>query len=141
MSKTTEISADALQGASRALDAKSPVYLVNLLRFRREATYAEPSGLEPCSGREAYYSRYVPAFHEVANGLQAVPSWLGNAQVTIVAPDGEAWDDVVIVEYPTFEALRTVIESPEYEAVAAPHRRAALEDWRFLGTTKMHLPQ
>lgn len=31
-------------------------------------------------------------------------------------------DDVAIVEYPSFNALRKVVENPQYAAKAAPHR-------------------
>ena len=42
------------------------------------------------------------------------------------------WDDVAVVEYPSVEALRTLLQSPDYLANAEPHRVAALEDWTFL---------
>jgi uncharacterized protein YjbI with pentapeptide repeats len=51
--------------------------------------------------------------------------------VTAIAPEGEDWDDAILVEYPSVEAFRTMIESPDYLA-AAPHRTAALIDSRLI---------
>lgn len=79
--------------------------------------------------------RCIAAFAQVAKvapGEAFRPVFLGSVAATVVAPTGEAWDDIAIVEYASFDALRKIIETPEYEAEAAPHRRAALEDWRFV---------
>lgn len=141
---TVEMTAASLDEASRALAGKGPVQMINLVRYKPQAEYAADAGFPPCSGREAYLQRYVAAFAQVAARLapsQAfAPVFLGHVAATIVAAPGEAWDDAAIVEYPSFQALRTVIDSPEYEAEAAPHRRAALADWRFIATLKDELP-
>ena len=135
---------EALDAAGLALSGKGPVLMVNLLRYRERADYAEPTDLPPCSGREAYYQRYAPAFAKVAGEVAAGETFavalLGHVHATIVAPAGEAWDDIAIIEYPSFQALRTIIDSPRYEAEAAAHRHAALEDWRFIATVKAELP-
>ncbi len=137
----TEFTTQTLDAASRKFDGKGPVFMLNLLRFRKKASYDDPTDLPPCSGQEAYLLRYVPAFNKAAEGEAIVVSWLGKVHATIVAPDGETWDHVAIVEYPSFDVLRRVIESPQYKTNADPHRRAALEDWRFIATTKTGPPQ
>ena len=141
---TVEMTRDALDAASRALSGKGPVQMVNLIRYRAQADYAGKAGFPPCSGREAYLGRYVTAFAQVAAkvapGETFRPVFLGSVAATVVAPPGEAWDDIAIVEYASFDALRKIIETPEYEAEAAPHRRAALEDWRFAAALKAELP-
>lgn len=58
----------------------------------------------------------------------------------LVAPPDEQWDDIAIVEYPNFAAFRRVVESSDYKTEATPHRKAALEDWRLIATTRMELP-
>ena len=134
----------ALDQATKALDGKGPVQMINLVRYHPQAAYADGSGFAPCSGREAYFQRYVPAFAKVAQkvapGEDFAPVYLGSVAATIVAAPGEVWDDVAIVEYASFEALRRVISAPEYESEAAPHRRAALADWRFIAALKTQLP-
>lgn len=135
----TEMTPEALKkGAAMDLSGQ-PLFMVNLLRYNSQATY-EGEGFEPCSGREAYFERYVPAISEMAEGTGIKPFCVGNALAGIVGPSDEAWDDVAIVEYPSFEAFRTLVESEAYKAKADPHRRAALADWRLIATSKMDLP-
>ena len=137
---TLKLTRDALNAAGRTLAGKGPVQMVNLVRFREQADYGDRTDFSPCSGREAYYSRYVQAFAEAAGDEKFSVTWLGAVLAGLVGPVGETWDDMVIVEYPSFETLRRIVESPEYATKAAPHRLAALEDWRFFATSKVDLP-
>ena len=114
---------------------EGPIYMVNLVRYRERADYRGKSDLPPCSGREAYFQRYAPAFRKVAEGEEYGVFWVGEVHRRLVGAEGEHWDDVVIVRYASFAALRRILDSPAYEQVAAPHRRAALADWRFIVTT------
>ncbi len=140
----TEMTKQAMAEAGASLAGKGSVQMVNLLRYREQADYGHGSALPPCSGREAYFQRYVPAFAQVAAtvapGETFMPVYIGNVAATVVGADGEAWDDVAILEYPSFEALKKITDSPEYEVMAAPHRRAALADWRFVAALKAQLP-
>ncbi len=141
---TVEMTREALDAATRALSGKGPVTMVNLVRYRARAEYDGRMELPACSGREAYLVRYVAAFAEVAGkvapGEVFRPVFLGHVAATVVAPADELWDDIALLEYPSFDVLARIIESPEYEAHAAPHRRAALADWRFVATLKAELP-
>lgn len=137
---TTEMMPDVLAAASAGGWTDQPIFMVNLLRYNDQARYEDGTSLVPCTGREAYFERYVPAFGELAQGTGIRPFWVGHALAGIVAPAGEAWDDVAIVEYPSFEAFRTLVESDAYKADADPHRRAALADWRLIATAKMEMP-
>ena len=131
----------ALEAAGDALADAGPVYMVNLVRYRHAAAYETGSDLPPCSGREAYFQRYAPAFNKVAQGEDYGLFWVGNVRGVLVGSGGEAWDDIVIVRYASFDALRRILESPAYEEQAAPHRRAALADWKFIVTTQPELPR
>ena len=141
---SVEVTQAALDEASRALATQGPVHMVNLLRYRAEAAYEPEAPFPPCSGREAYLARYAPEFAraaaQVAPGEPFSVTLLSHVHATLVAPAGETWDDIVIVEYPSFATLRRILGSPEYAAGAAPHRRAALADWRFLATAKVVRP-
>ena len=134
--QTVDCSAAALEAAGKTLDGEGPVYMVNMVRFRDRADYHGTSALPPCSGREAYFQRYAPAFNKVAQGEDYGVFWLGNVREVLVGAEGEQWDDIVIVRYSSFAALRRIFQSGAYEEEAAPHRRAALADWRFLVTTQ-----
>lgn len=141
--KTVEMTPEAIQAAADAVPAESPFFMVNLLRYKERADYGDRTDVAPCSGREAYFQRYLPAFNEVAaaEGITGItPSWVGTVLAHVIAPPDERWDDVAIVEYPSFAAFRRVSESPTYEAEVAPHRNAALEDSRLIATARMVLP-
>ena len=135
---TTEINRGSMDEAARAL-GDGEVLMVNLLRYNAEARY-EGGDQPACSGREAYFTRYVPAFAEVTRGQGIGAQWVGSVHAALVAPADEAWDDVAIVRYPSFAAFRAMIEGADYQARADPHRRAALADWRLLATTPLPLP-
>ena len=138
---TTEMTPGALDAAAESAGSSGkPIFMLNLLRYNAQARYPDGAGLAPCSGREAYFQRYVPAFGKLAEGTGIKPFWIGNVLAGIVAPAGEQWDDVAIVEYPSFDAFRTLVESDAYRKEADPHRAAALADWRLIATGKADLP-
>jgi uncharacterized protein (DUF1330 family) len=109
--------------------AEQPLSMLNLLRFRPQADYAEPSAA-PCTGREAYaeYSRQVlPLLQGVGGEL----FWLGQVHSALIAPAGEDWHEVLLVKYPNKQAFLQMIQSPAYRAIVH-HRTAALADSRLL---------
>ena len=130
----------ALDAAARTL-GDGPVHMVNLVRYRDRADYGGNSPLPPCSGREAYFERYAPAFRKVAEGADYGVFWVSQVRAVLVGAEAEHWDDIVIVRYVSFAVLRGIIESARYEKEAAPHRRAALADWRFIATTQPDMPK
>ena len=138
--RTTEMRPEDVRAAEGVIPEGVPFFMLNLLRFGERADYGDRADVAPLSGREAYHQRYVPAFGEIAarmagDGIRV--SWLGSVLARAVGPADERWDEVAIVEYPSFAAFRRVTESPEYEAEAAPHRKAALVDWRLIATAKV----
>lgn len=141
--RTLEINPDDVRSVEHLIPQDSPVCMVNLLRYREQADYGERTDEAPCSGKEAYYLRYLAAFNQTAaaegvTGIQVV--WLSNVVASVVSPLEERWDDIAIAEYPNFAAFRQVSESPMYQAQALHHRKAALEDWRLIATVKATLP-
>ena len=140
--RTTKIEKEAVLAAADRIPEDAPVFMLNLLRYKEQADYGEQTNLAPCSGREAYFQRYLPAFNKIASseGVEGIKVfYVGSVTARLVAPSDEKWDDVAIVEYPNFAAFRRVSESPQYATEADTHRRAALEDWRLIATTKMDL--
>ncbi|MFF0160436.1 DUF1330 domain-containing protein [Streptomyces sp. NPDC005263] len=98
-----------------AEDPGGPVVMLNLLRFR------------PDGGRESY-QRYADALGAAINaryGLQV--EYLGDGGRALVAEDGQAWDMVVLVRYPTRQAFVDMIRDPEYRAVAHLRSEALVE--------------
>lgn len=137
---TTEMKLETLQAAAGHLPDNEAIHMVNLLRYRSQADYGPGTDLPTCTGREAYFQRYVPAFHEIVAGRDIKPIWLGSVAHSLVVPDAERWDDIAIVVYPSYAVFRQVVESAAYKKQADPHRAAALEDWRLIATTAMPVP-
>ena len=137
---TTQMTIKALNAAATEGSIDQPLFMLNLLRYNDRASYPNDAPYAPCSGREAYFERYVAAFGKLAEGTGIKPFWIGKALAGIVTPADEHWDDVAIVEYPSFSAFRTLVESDAYKMEADPHRSAALADWRLIATSKADLP-
>jgi hypothetical protein len=129
--KTNEISLDALDAAARVLPSDRPVFMLNLLRYRETATYQGRPEEKPCTGREAYHERYIPAFRRLAAGLPIKRLFFGSVFAKLVGPANAQWDDAAINEYADFATFRAVVDSEGYRREADHHRRAALDDFRL----------
>ena len=53
--------------------------------------------------------------------------YLGEGGRALVAEDGQAWDMVVLVRYPTRQAFAAMIRDPDYRAVSALRSEALVE--------------
>lgn len=136
-----EIDSKNLQQAAAALPADTPILMLNLLRYKQQADYGDDTNMPPCSGREAYFNHYIPAFYKIAMEIPGIqPFFFGNTLHNLVAPANEVWDNVALVEYPGFASFLAVIQHPTYAIDAEPHRFAALEDWRLIVTIKAGIP-
>lgn len=116
----------------KQLPQDQPVVMLNLLAFREQADYGNspPSDCTPCSGHEAYqrYSRDALR-HVQACGGEVV--FMGAAQLPLVAPEDERWDEVLLVRYPSIKAFVGMVMNPEYQAITH-HRSAALREARLI---------
>jgi uncharacterized protein (DUF1330 family) len=96
-----------------AADA-GPVVMLNLLRFR------------PDGGRERY-AEYARALNEVLPRFGGEVLYAGDGDTALVAEDGQAWDAVLCVRYPSREAFSQMVADPDYQRVT--HLRTeALEE-------------
>ena len=140
---TTEIAPHDLDAAVNRLPADQPVMMVNLLRFTTIADYsgtAPPAeqALPAVSGREAYLTRYLPAFATAMapHGISEL-IFAGIVAARIVGPTETDWDAVAVATYPNITAFRELVNDPAYLKNAAPHRLAALADWQLFATTPL----
>ncbi|MGC0396423.1 MULTISPECIES: hypothetical protein [Bradyrhizobium] len=131
-----EITMQALDAAERAIPVGQPVYMLNLLRYRTQARYEDGFEAAPCSGREAFDERYRPAFRRLAAGKPLVRVFSVPVLANIVGSPGERWDEAAINEYGDFATFRAIVETEEYRREVAPHRHAALEDFRLFALAK-----
>ena len=85
----------AKQMFTTAPDNDGPVWMVNLMKYREEATYAD--GTKGVSGREAD-DRYAPV--KILRDIGAEIPFFGDVIATPIG-DGTQWDRVGVVKYPT----------------------------------------
>jgi uncharacterized protein (DUF1330 family) len=122
------IQSAAIDQLGRTLGDHTPFVMLNLLRF------------EPEGGRERYFGHYLPAFRAIAarHAIHDIaPIWMGEVRTMLAGPAEETWDAVLLVRYPSLAAFRTIVDSEAYRSDAAPHREAALRDWRLVAQTEM----
>ena len=84
-----------------AEDPGGPVVMLNLLRF------------EPDGGRERY-AEYLAHFRRAAAGFGAEVLYVGDGSTALVAEDGQAWDCVLLVRYPSRQAFSDMVRDPDY---------------------------
>ena len=109
-------------------DADGPKVMLNLNRYRDRARYedAVPDGLDPdVSGRDAYL-RYGVVATRVLSRLGGRVLWEAESKRTVVGEDGDRYDEVLAVWYPSLAAFIQLATDPELLA-AHPHRAAGLE--------------
>lgn len=108
-------------------EGQGPILMLNLLKFR---------------DKELYFKEYVPAFNKVVKQLGVEGTKLSLASDVlgnIIAEEGEVWDAILLVEYPSAEAFKTIALSSEYHEIAEPIRLAALADLKLFMTRKFDL--
>jgi uncharacterized protein (DUF1330 family) len=102
--------------------------MLNLNAFHERARYeGEVPGGESAdvSGRDAYI-RYGLVATKVLERVGGRVLWEAASSRSAVGEDGERWDEVVAVWYPSLEAFVTLATDGELLA-AHPHRAAGLE--------------
>jgi uncharacterized protein (DUF1330 family) len=97
-----------------AEDRGGPVIMVNLLRFRP-------------GGRASYeeYARQLAATFLPRYGARVI--YAGDGSTALVAEQGQAWDAVLLVRYPSREAFGQMVADPEYQQVTHLRTEALTE--------------
>jgi uncharacterized protein (DUF1330 family) len=122
------------EGAIEAFAEASPdepVVMLNLLRYAGTATGTLAQ--DGWTGRDAYreYSRRVAPLLEEAG---AAVLYHGEVTGGLIVEDGDvAWDEVLVVRYPTRRAFLAMVASAAYRD-AVGYRTAALADSRLIAT-------
>ena len=107
----TVIESELQRFAAVADDA--PIVMLNLLRFR------------PDGGRETY-GDYIAAVHPLLGRYGAELVYVGDGLPALSAEDGQAWDMVALVRYPSRRAFADMVADPDYHEKAGHLREAAL---------------
>lgn len=113
--------------AFRADDRPGPIHMLNLIRLRGQAVYADGRRTTGAQAYAAYSSESEAVFKRVGGRIV----WRGGLELTIIGPDGEHWDLSFIAEYPSPAAFAEMLRDPAYRA-AMEHRQAAVADSRLV---------
>jgi len=113
--------------AFRSSDRPGPIHMLNLVRFRDKAAYADGRS---ATGAEAY-AAYGRDSHPVLSRLGGRIVWRGNFELMLIGPSDERWDECFIAEYPSVAAFVEMIRDPVYRE-AVKHRQAAVLDSRLI---------
>ena len=98
-----------------------PFVMVNLLKFKPKAEYAD--GSEPdLSGADAY-ARYGEEVRKLVEALGGKVRYSGEVTGLLLGEVEELWDMVALAEYPSLAAFRAMAMSPEMHAIEH-HRKA-----------------
>jgi len=100
-----------------------PFVMVNLLRFRPSAEYADGSDAD-LTGREAY-DRYSVGVRALIEALGGRVVYSGAVTGLLLGDVEDLWDAVGLVEYPSHDAFRQMMMSPEMRQIEH-HRLAGL---------------
>ncbi|WP_283418511.1 DUF1330 domain-containing protein [Sphingopyxis sp. Geo48] len=126
--------------AFKALPRDTKIHMLNLVRFKDEATYPDdhPLAGRGLSGAEAYANYGMdsgPVFQRVGGSIV----WRGSMEAMLIGPDSEKWDAMFVAEYPNSGAFMEMVTDPVYRQ-AVVHRQAAVETSRLIRTAPGLLP-
>lgn len=100
-----------------------PFVMVNLLKFKPKAEYADGSDAH-LTGAEAY-ARYGEGVRVLVERLGGRVRYSGRVTGLLLGEVEELWDMVALAEYPSLAAFRQMAMSPEMHAIEH-HRKAGL---------------
>jgi uncharacterized protein (DUF1330 family) len=95
-------------------DPGGPVVMLNLLRF--------------ADGGRQSYQEYARAFRDTfapRYGVEVV--YAGDGDTALVAEEGQQWDAVLLVRYPSRRAFSQMVADPEYQQITHLRSRALVE--------------
>lgn len=103
------------------MEEDGPFVMVNLLRFKEKAEYADGSDSH-LSGAEAY-ARYGEEVRKLVEGLGGRIRYQGRVAGLLLGEVEDMWDVVALAEYPSLAAFREMAMSPAMHAIE--HHRVA----------------
>lgn len=116
MGNHVELTAERLE-VMRGLDPSESFDMINLLKFR--PTVEEGLGIDGTTGRRAYFKHYAGQVDRIFErlGLAAEFQHMNDAHATLIGLDGEEWDFVAIVRYPSRAEFLMMVDDPEWQAI------------------------
>ena len=116
----------------QALDPLAPVVMMNLMRFRERSLDGDGSGWDA-------YLRYSALTVPMIKARGGTLLWTGDAKAVALGPQqGNNWDFVALVHYPTVAAFVDMMTSEAYETEADPHRVNACAEHVIIATNEAY---
>ncbi|MCK1284796.1 DUF1330 domain-containing protein [Bradyrhizobium sp. 44] len=119
-------------GGLERLDRHAPVVMLNLMRFHARSGDGDGSGWDA-------YLRYSAVTVPMIKARGGTLLWTGDAKTVALGPhDGNDWDFVALVYYPSIAAFLDMMKSEAYERDADPHRRNACAEHVIVATEQAY---
>jgi uncharacterized protein (DUF1330 family) len=113
-------------------DLETPVVMLNLLKFAERVGGGNGAG----TGRDSY-ARYGERVRSMLEQVGGRILWHGRADSVVIGGEGDIWDAVILVEYPSRKAFIEMTSSPKYGDVSKD-RTAGLADSRLIAMTELY---
>jgi uncharacterized protein (DUF1330 family) len=114
------------------LDQQAPVVMVNLMRFRERSLDGDGSGWDA-------YLRYSALTVPMIKARGGTLLWTGDATaVALGRQDGNQWDYLALVYYPTVAAFIDMMTSQDYEQRCDPHRTNGCAEHVIIATREAY---
>lgn len=114
------------------LDQQAPVVMLNLMRFRERSLDGDGSGWDA-------YLRYSALTVPMIKARGGTLLWTGDAQtVALGAQDGNQWDYLALVYYPTVADFIDMMTSEDYEQRCDPHRTNGCAEHVIIATSEAY---
>jgi uncharacterized protein (DUF1330 family) len=117
-------------------DSGRPVVMLNLLRFRAKAVYADGRPTE-LTGRQAY-DLYAAPMQKVIDAGGGKVLFGGDIASLVIGDVEDLWDTCVLVEYPSAAAFAAIVTSPEVAEIGV-HRAAGLDGQLLIRVAQLTL--
>ena len=115
-----------------SLDLRAPVVMVNLMRFRERSLDGDGSGWDA-------YLRYSALTVPMIKARGGTLLWTGDAKaVALGRQDGNQWDYLALVYYPTVSAFIDMMTSQDYEQRCDPHRTNGCAEHVIIATKEAY---
>ena len=114
------------------LDQQAPVVMLNLMRFRERSLDGDGSGWDA-------YLRYSALTVPMIKARGGTLLWTGDATtVALGRLDGNQWDYLALVYYPTVAAFIDMMTSQDYEQRCDPHRTNGCAEHVIIATKEVY---
>src|SRR5215470_12280909 len=115
-----------------AIAPDAPVVMVNLMRFRQRSLDGDGSGWDA-------YLRYSALTVPMIKARGGTLLWTGDAKaVALGEEEGNRWDYLALVYYPSVAAFIDMMTSADYETRCDPHRGNGCEEHVIICTKEAY---